>query len=60
MSKADWIRISMSIFGPNAFSILKAISPDKSALPFKRLDSAGRENSEDFCSGQSQTNQAAL
>ena len=37
------MRISVSIFGPKAFSIVSAISPDRSALPFKRLDRAGRE-----------------
>src|ERR1035441_2133224 len=35
--------MSVSILGPNAFSIRRAISPDKSALPLSRLDSAGRE-----------------
>src|ERR1700686_761035 len=42
------MRISVSILGPKAFSILRAISPDKSAFPFNRLDSAGRETRRTF------------
>jgi hypothetical protein len=33
----------VSIFTPNAFSMRSAISPERSALPFSRLDRAGRE-----------------
>src|SRR5580698_9996663 len=35
--------MSVSIFTSNAFSIRSAISPDRSALPFSRLERAGRE-----------------
>jgi hypothetical protein len=35
--------MSVSIFTPNAFSIRSAISPDKPALLFNKLDNAGRE-----------------
>src|SRR5438876_7536385 len=37
------MRMSVSIFTPNAFSMRSAMSPERSALPFNRLDSAGRE-----------------
>src|SRR5208337_247490 len=40
---ADCMRMSVSIFTPNAFSMRSAMSPERSALPFSRLDSAGRE-----------------
>src|SRR5580658_10073489 len=43
ISYADCIRIRVSIFTPNAFSIRKAISPDRPALLLSRLDRAGRE-----------------
>src|ERR1700674_2733757 len=33
----------VSIFTPKAFSMRSAMSPDRSALPLSRLDSAGRE-----------------
>jgi hypothetical protein len=38
----------VSIFGPKAFSILRAISPERSAFPFKRLERAGRETRKTF------------
>ncbi len=37
------MRISVSIFTPNAFSMRRAISPERSALAFSKLDRAGRE-----------------
>jgi len=37
ISCAEAIRISVSIFTPNAFSIRSAISPDSPALPFSKL-----------------------
>ena len=43
ISYAEAIRINVSIFTPNAFSIRSAISPDSPALPFSKLDSVGRE-----------------
>src|SRR5882724_3846909 len=35
--------MSVSIFGPKAFSIRSAMSPLRSAWPFNRLDSAWRD-----------------
>src|ERR1035437_761974 len=35
--------MSVSIFTPKAFSMRSAMSPERSALPLRRLDSAGRE-----------------
>src|SRR5437899_3725016 len=35
--------MGVSIFTPKAFSMRSAMSPDRSALPLRRLDSAGRE-----------------
>src|SRR6266404_6024708 len=35
--------MSVSIFTPKAFSMRSAMSPDRSALPLRRLDRAGRE-----------------
>src|SRR5271166_3361021 len=43
MSQEACIRMRVSIFTPNAFSIRKAMSPDRSALPFNKLDNAGRD-----------------
>src|ERR1700733_8630537 len=43
MSYEPCIRISVSIFTPKAFSMRSAISPERSELPFNRLDRAGRE-----------------
>ena len=43
MSQADCIRISVSILTPNAFSMRRAIRPERSALALRRLDSVGRE-----------------
>jgi hypothetical protein len=43
MSKADCIRMSVSIFTPKAFSMHSAISPERSALLFSKLDRAGRD-----------------
>ena len=43
MSKADCIRISVSILTPNAFSMRSAFSPGKPALPFGKFDRAGRD-----------------
>src|ERR1700691_1554228 len=43
MSYADCMRMSVSIFTPKAFSMRSAMSPERDALPFSRLDSAGRE-----------------
>jgi hypothetical protein len=37
------MRISVSILTPNAFSMRSAMSPERSALPFSRLDKAGRD-----------------
>jgi hypothetical protein len=37
------MRISVSIFKPNAFSMRSAMSPESPALPFNKLDSVGRE-----------------
>jgi hypothetical protein len=37
------MRMSVSIVGPNASSIRRPISPDRSASPLSRLESAGRE-----------------
>ena len=37
------MRISVSILTPNAFSIRRAISPERLTRPFSRPDSAGRE-----------------
>src|SRR5271166_2871334 len=37
------MRMSVSIFTPKAFSMRSAMSPERSALPFNRLESAGRE-----------------
>ena len=37
------MRISVSIFTPNAFSMRSAISPERSARPLGKLDSAGRD-----------------
>src|SRR5437667_9909261 len=37
------MRRSVSIFGPKAFSMRNAISPDRSAFPLSRLDRVGRE-----------------
>src|SRR5579862_3611207 len=42
------MRMSVSIFGPKAFSMRKAMSPDRLALPFNRLESAGRETRRTF------------
>jgi len=38
ISYAEAIRISVSIFTPNAFSIRSDLSPDSPALPFSMLD----------------------
>src|ERR1035441_10672705 len=35
--------MSVSILTPKAFSIRRAISPERSALPLRRLDRAGRD-----------------
>jgi hypothetical protein len=35
--------MSVSIFIPKAFSMRSAMSPERAALPFSRLDRAGRE-----------------
>jgi hypothetical protein len=43
MSKEFCIRISVSMSMPKAFSNRKAISPDKLARPFSKLESAGRD-----------------
>jgi len=43
ISYADCIRISVSIFTPNAFSIRSAISPESPALQLSRLESVGRD-----------------
>src|SRR5258707_29948 len=43
MSYADCIRIRVSIFTPNAFSMRSAISPERLAFPFNKLESAGRD-----------------
>jgi hypothetical protein len=43
MSKEDCIRIKVSILTPKAFSMRSAISPERAALPFSKLDNAGRE-----------------
>src|ERR1035441_7468662 len=43
MSKEDCMRMSVSILIPKAFSMRRAISPERLALPFRRLDKAGRE-----------------
>ena len=37
------MRINVSIFTPKAFSMRRAISPERSALRLRRLESAGRE-----------------
>jgi hypothetical protein len=37
------MRMSVSIFTPKAFSMRSAMSPERDALPFSRLDSAGGE-----------------
>src|SRR5207247_6826656 len=37
------MRMSVSIFTPNAFSMRRAISPERSAFEFTKLDRAGRE-----------------
>jgi len=43
MSCEACFRMSMSIFTPKALSIRSAISPDRSALPFSKLERAGRD-----------------
>src|SRR5262249_27330682 len=40
------MRVSMST--PNAFSKRRAMSPDRSALPFRRLERVGRETPKTF------------
>src|SRR5450759_2228361 len=42
------MRISVSIFTPNAFSMRNAMSPDRSALPFSRFDNVGRDTPSTF------------
>ena len=37
------MRISVSIFIPKAFSMRRAISPERLALPFSRLERVGRD-----------------
>src|SRR5258708_37870728 len=37
------MRMRVSILTPKAFSIRRAMLPESAALPFKRLDKAGRE-----------------
>src|ERR1017187_3356788 len=43
MSKDDCIRIRVSSFTPKAFSMRRAISPERSDLAFRRLERAGRD-----------------
>src|SRR5580658_8942321 len=43
MSYAYCIRISVSILTPKAFSMRRAMSPERAAFPLSRLESAGRE-----------------
>jgi len=37
------MRMRVSILTPKAFSIRRAMLPESAALPFRRLDKAGRE-----------------
>jgi hypothetical protein len=37
------MRISVSIFTPKAFSMRSDLSPERTVLPFSKLDNAGRE-----------------
>lgn len=46
MSQDVCIRMSVSIFTPNAFSIRSAMMPDRSERPFRNVESAGRDNAE--------------
>src|SRR5260370_33940499 len=48
MSYADCIRIRVSIFTPNAFSMRSAISPERLAFPFNKPESAGRDTPSTF------------
>src|SRR5690348_10522859 len=43
MSYEACIRISVSTFTPKAFSMRSAMSRERSALPLRRFDNAGRE-----------------
>ena len=43
------MRMSVSLFTPKAFSRRSAMSPERSALPFSRLDSVGHKDANEKC-----------
>jgi hypothetical protein len=60
MSYEVCILIKVSMSTPKAFSSRRAMQPDKSALPFRRLESVGRETLRAFAAADTERPRGAI